>query len=152
MIDQIAAQKQANNKIEHATNATQVNKVEEEENKNDNITVNDVSNTGNVSGTETEIFAIDMDCLDCAHQFALNGYNPICLNMANQFRAGGGYKSGAGAQEENLFRRSLYQLSLENDMYSEYHQQQQIVSLEQPMRKPTKKNGCCAVSNNEASY
>ena len=38
--------------------------------------------------------------------------NPVILNFANAYTSGGGVKSGAGAQEENLFRRSDYFKSL----------------------------------------
>jgi len=44
----------------------------------------------------------------------MKGYNPVVLNMASHKRPGGGYKNGAGAQEENIFRRSNYYMSLED--------------------------------------
>eukprot|EP00126_Sphaerothecum_destruens_P015349 Sdes_comp9307_c0_seq1m794 len=45
--------------------------------------------------------------------------NPIILNMACAHHAGGGFLSGSGAQEENIFRRSNYCMHLinENDEY-----------------------------------
>ena len=55
-----------------------------------------------------------MDCLDAYKTLLDNGYNPLLLNMANPNTPGGGWKGGCGAQEENLFRRSNYQLSLIN--------------------------------------
>ena len=46
------------------------------------------------------------DCLDAVLALKDEGYNPVLLNMANAYRAGGGWRTGAGAQEENIFRRS----------------------------------------------
>jgi hypothetical protein len=60
---------------------------------------------------ETVIRVVEGDCLDVAlllkNKFQLN---PIVLNMADEKIPGGGYKYGAGAQEEGLHRRTnLYQ-------------------------------------------
>jgi hypothetical protein len=60
---------------------------------------------------ETVIKVVEGDCLDVAlllkNKFQLN---PIVLNMADEKIPGGGYKYGAGAQEEGLHRRTnLYQ-------------------------------------------
>jgi uncharacterized protein (TIGR02452 family) len=44
---------------------------------------------------------------------------PLLLNMANAQTPGGGYRKGDGAQEENLFRRSNYYMSLDYNMDQE---------------------------------
>ncbi|AGO85642.2 hypothetical protein psal_cds_1283 [Pandoravirus salinus] len=55
------------------------------------------------------------DCLRAAVALKTDrGLNPAVLNMASSRRPGGGYKTGAAAQEENIFRRSNYFLSLED--------------------------------------
>src|SRR5688572_1660266 len=65
-----------------------------------------------------EIQVVDGDCLNHALRLKNEGYNPIVLNMANAEIPGGGYLRGAGAQEENLFRRTnLFQ-------YHEYEKDQ----------------------------
>jgi hypothetical protein len=56
------------------------------------------------------------DCLEQAHAMcaamreadagAAGGWRVAVLNMANQYTPGGGFRSGCGAQEENLHRRS----------------------------------------------
>eukprot|EP01084_Bolivina_argentea_P055566 101844_1 len=61
-----------------------------------------------------DIDVLNIDCLDAAYSLLCNNYNPCLLNMANQKTPGGGWKSGAGAQEENLCRRSTLLTSLCN--------------------------------------
>lgn len=65
---------------------------------------------------QSEICVENMDCLTAAKKLLEEGYNPAVLNMANRQKPGGGVYNGAGAQEENLFRRtnlfqSMYQFS-----------------------------------------
>jgi uncharacterized protein (TIGR02452 family) len=60
----------------------------------------------------TKFEVIQRDCLVVAEMLLQEGYNPAVLNMANRQVPGGGVAGGAGAQEENLFRRSNLFVSL----------------------------------------
>ncbi|CAG8525736.1 5942_t:CDS:2, partial [Scutellospora calospora] len=62
------------------------------------------------------------DCLSHALDIKRNlGLNPIVLNMANDQVPGGGYLYGAGAQEENMFRRTnLFQYHEPKDHHEWY--------------------------------
>lgn len=65
---------------------------------------------------DTIIDVQNIDCLECAKILIEDGYNPAVLNMASRRNPGGGVATGAGAQEETLFRRtnlfrSLYQFA-----------------------------------------
>jgi uncharacterized protein (TIGR02452 family) len=71
---------------------------------------------------ETRFSVIEADCLETAGLLLNSGFNPCVLNMASRQNPGGGVAGGAGAQEENIFRRSnlfksLYQFA---DYASEY--------------------------------
>ncbi len=67
--------------------------------------------------SETTLVEIqNIDCLYAGVQLKEQGYNPAVLNMASRSNPGGGVTTGAGAQEETLFRRtnlfrSLYQFA-----------------------------------------
>jgi len=63
---------------------------------------------------ETQFIVRNVDCLEEGVRLTCEGYNPAVLNMASRRNPGGGVVTGAGAQEETLFRRtnlfrSLYQ-------------------------------------------
>jgi uncharacterized protein (TIGR02452 family) len=60
----------------------------------------------------TELTVVNRDCIEAAVELINLGYNPIVLNNASFKRPGGGYMEGAGAQEENIFRRSTYMHAL----------------------------------------
>ena len=57
---------------------------------------------------ETIVKVENIDCLLAAEQMLKEGYHPAVLNMAGRQNPGGGVQTGAGAQEENLYRRSDY--------------------------------------------
>jgi uncharacterized protein (TIGR02452 family) len=60
----------------------------------------------------TQFSVIGADCLEVAETLKKSGLNPCVLNLSNRQNPGGGVLHGAGAQEENLFRRSNLFLSL----------------------------------------
>lgn len=55
---------------------------------------------------DTKISVMHADCLEVARLLVNAGHKPTVLNMANSRIPGGSTIDGAGAQEENLFRRS----------------------------------------------
>jgi uncharacterized protein (TIGR02452 family) len=59
---------------------------------------------------------INEDTFEAASKYVGVG-NVVILNMASCYAAGGGVKKGAMAQEEELFRRSNYFLSLTDKFY-----------------------------------
>lgn len=71
---------------------------------------------------QTIVEVQNIDCLYVGVQLKKQGYNPAVLNMASRRTPGGGVTTGAGAQEETLFRRtnlfrSLYQFAPYAEQY-----------------------------------
>lgn len=86
---------------------------------------NETLSNENVSDCECSV--LNIDTLDCALSLCSEGLRPLVLNMASDYKPGGGVKSGKTAQEECIFRRtdayrthyeSFYQLSIEHVIYS----------------------------------
>ena len=63
------------------------------------------------------ILVINGNCLTITEQLATEGLNPMCLNLASEFAPGGGWLKGAMAQEESIFYRSTYCVSLKREFY-----------------------------------
>ena len=53
---------------------------------------------------QCEVLVKEMDMLDVARELAAQGDNVAVLNMAAPRSPGGGFRSGRGAQEENMHR------------------------------------------------
>lgn len=77
----------------------------------------EMSQTNKPIGDEQTLVEVqNIDCLYAGVELKEQGYNPAVLNMASRRNPGGGVVTGAGAQEETLFRRtnlfrSLYQFA-----------------------------------------
>ena len=71
----------------------------------ENVNVPDLS-------TKTIVEVLDSDSLLAGKKLIEEGFHPAVLNFANRQIAGGGVLYGAGAQEENIFRRSDLAFSL----------------------------------------
>jgi uncharacterized protein (TIGR02452 family) len=65
---------------------------------------------------QTEFVVIERDCLEEAQTLQENGFSVLILNLANAHNAGGGYKGGAKAQEEDLCRRSGLAFCLDSSL------------------------------------
>lgn len=65
----------------------------------------------------TKIEFVNRDCVEVAIDALQEGHKPLLLNMCSWFKPGGGVEKGAGAQEEDLFRRSNYHKFLNPRLY-----------------------------------
>ena len=59
-----------------------------------------------VAATPMRVSVIEGDCVAAAIELRRRGFRVAMLNMANAYSPGGAWENGAGAQEENLHRRS----------------------------------------------
>lgn len=72
----------------------------------------------NPAGTHnTKIEFVNRDCVEVAIDALREGHKPLLLNMCSWFKPGGGVEKGAGAQEEDLFRRGNYYKHLDRRLY-----------------------------------
>ncbi|KAL0225962.1 hypothetical protein P9112_013286 [Eukaryota sp. TZLM1-RC] len=60
---------------------------------------------------------LEKDCLECAISLDPTTNRVGVLNMANEEHPGGGYLTGASAQEESLFRRTTLGAALDPEQY-----------------------------------
>ena len=77
---------------------------------------------GSFVGGEVGTWAtvLNQDILDLAWSLGQQGQKVAVLNMASDTRAGGGVARGAGAQEENLYRRTDMCFSMGNNQCQHY--------------------------------
>lgn len=66
---------------------------------------------------EVVVSVVNQDTFDAAEEIVLEGHRPLVHNLASNLRPGGGWKKGAKAQEEDLFRRSDYYRHLHSRYY-----------------------------------
>ncbi len=111
---------------------------------------------------KTKFSVIEADCIEAAELLKNAGYNVCLLNMANRQNPGGGVLGGAGAQEENIFRRSnlfqsLYQFvdysnqyDIERNTENSYPLDRNsggIYSKKVSIFRGSEKNGYCFLKN-----
>lgn len=64
------------------------------------------------------IEVLNIDSFNMAINYVQQNLNPCVLNMASEFKPGGGVRSGSSAQEEELFRRSNALLTHPEEWYN----------------------------------
>ncbi|MDR0412933.1 MAG: TIGR02452 family protein [Dysgonamonadaceae bacterium] len=114
------------------------------------------------SSHETKFSVVEADCIEMAESLKNAGYNVCMLNMASRQNPGGGVLGGAGAQEENIFRRSnLFQSLYQFADYAEEYGVKRDTKHSYPLDRNTggiyskrvfivrgsEKNGYCFLQN-----
>jgi uncharacterized protein (TIGR02452 family) len=67
------------------------------------------------------IEVVNQDTIDCGKRLQDQGLFPLVLNMASARAPGGGWETGAEAQEESLFRKTTMHLNMEQPhIYKKY--------------------------------
>ena len=80
--------------------------------------VNDLPEFDKLEPNDNIILEVkNTDTLDMACLYIDLGLNPMVLNMASDYKAGGGVRSGRTAQEECLFRRTNASATHPNEFY-----------------------------------
>jgi uncharacterized protein (TIGR02452 family) len=86
---------------------------------------------------ETRVQVANETTLSASRQLVEEGLKPVALNFANGVMPGGGFCSGARAQEEVLCRSSALHATLEHDpMYSEHRKRSQPDSTDWAIYSP----------------
>lgn len=68
-------------------------------------------------GPKPIVTVVNNDTLDEFVNLRKEGFKPVLLNMANESVPGGGVLRGCAAQEENIFRRTNYFMTLTQNFY-----------------------------------
>src|SRR5581483_11442470 len=71
----------------------------------------DISNQVNEN---PKIIIKNMDSFEMAQELTAQGHRPLILNMASDYKFGGGVEKGSKSQEEDLFRKSSYFLAMKS--------------------------------------